>query len=161
MRNATLRFIVDLNVGRLTTWLRAMGFDTVFAGHAADGELVERALREGRIIVTKDRRLLERRLITQGVLQAVAITADHLEDQLRELGRHVHLEGYRSDFTRCLECNVLLEPVERRQVRDLVPPYVFETQSTFSRCPSCGRVYWAGTHWHHMRGLLENVANGR
>ena len=160
MTSTSLRLIVYLNVGRLTTWLRAMGFDTVFAGHAADGELVEQALREGRIIVTKDRRLLERSLITQGVLQAVAITADHLEDQLRELGRHVHLEGHRSDFTRCLECNVLLEPVEQRQVRDLVSPYVFETQSTFSHCPSCGRVYWAGTHLHHMRGLLENVVNG-
>ena len=63
------RFLVDRNVGRLCTWLRAMGFDATFAGPEDDGAIVRAAMEEGRVIVTKDRKLAERRVVTRGELE--------------------------------------------------------------------------------------------
>ena len=148
-----LKFIVDANVGRLTKWLRAMGYDAVFLRRGDDGDLVRRAIREGRAIVTKDRKLLLRRVIASGEVPVVPITSDLLEQQLQELSERVPLDWDRA-FTRCMECNVELEPVERAHVREEVPPYVYRTQESFSRCRRCRRVYWPGTHWAHMRQVL-------
>ena len=50
------RFIVDVNVGRVAKWLRVLGYDALFPSEHGDNELVRVALRENRIIVTKDSR---------------------------------------------------------------------------------------------------------
>ena len=147
------RFIVDANVGRLAKWLRAVGYDAVFARDVDDGDLVRRAIREERVILTKDRKLLERRVVATGEVRGAPITADRFQAQLRELSRMLPLDS-RLAFTRCLECNVCLEAVEKESVREVVPPYVYGTQDAFSRCPRCRKVYWQGTHWQHMRQVL-------
>ena len=90
----------------------------------------------------------------------MAITADHLEEQPRQLGQLVALEGHLHDFTRCLECNVPLEPAGVEEVRSVVSSYVSETQSVYARCTVCGRIYWPGTHWENMSQMLQVVANG-
>ena len=46
--------MVDINVGRLAKWLRAMGHDTIFPKENGDNELVRIALRENRVLVTSD-----------------------------------------------------------------------------------------------------------
>src|SRR5690606_16788490 len=106
-----------------------------------DGELVRRALREGRTLVTKDRKLLERRVIVSGELKAVLITEDRLGGQLREFFSAVPVDKGKL-FSRCMRCNVPLQSVPKADVRDEVPPYVFTHHDEFSRCPRCGRIYW-------------------
>ena len=149
-------FLVDRNAGRLVKWLRAFGFDAEFADDGADGQLVARALREGRTLVTKDRRMLDRRVIANGELPVVVITADRLDQQLREFFSVVPLQAD-LHFSRCMRCNVLLRAVAKQDVRALVPPYVYAHHDAFSRCPQCGRVYWQGTHWEHMENVLQEA----
>jgi uncharacterized protein with PIN domain len=55
---------------------------------------------------------------------------------------------------RCLECNEATVPVEKAAVRGRVPPYVFDTQTRFMTCPSCGRIYWKATH---VRDMLRRL----
>jgi uncharacterized protein with PIN domain len=40
------------------------------------------------------------------------------------------------------------------EVSERLPPYVRATQTRFSECPGCGRVYWPGTHWERMSARL-------
>ena len=61
------RFVVDVNVGRLAKWLRAMGYDALFVPDVDDGDLVKIGQRERRIILTRDRHLRERRLVSAGI----------------------------------------------------------------------------------------------
>ena len=49
----------------------------------------------------------------------------------------------------------------KEEVRGLVPPYVYRTQDKYMMCPSCGRVYWRGTHWERMRRELEDILRER
>ncbi len=151
-----LRFIVDANVGRLATWLRVMGYDASFVHGIGDNDLIRMALREQRVIVTRDRHIPRRRLVTQGHLRVALVTSDNLWDQLRQIVAQLGLVSQGS-FTRCVECNAPLHDLSRDAVRERVPPYVFQTQQEFQECPVCRRVYWRGTHWANMRRELGRV----
>lgn len=145
------RFVVDAMLGRLARWLRVLGYDTLYSADADDAALVRRALAEDRILLTRDVELARRR----GV-RVILISDDRVEEQLREMVKTLPLTADKA-FSRCLNCNAPLVEFDRVQARDLVPPYVFATQTRFRRCPGCGKVYWRGTHWAHMVATLESA----
>ncbi len=147
------RFVADCNVGRLARWLRALGYDASYHARIGDAELVREAAAEDRILLTRDRDLMQRRVIQTGAVRALLIRHDGVIDQLRQVASELglHLD---EALTRCIECNAELEARQPALVAARVPPYVRQTQSRYSECPGCGRVYWAGTHWQHMREVL-------
>jgi uncharacterized protein with PIN domain len=150
-------FLADCNVGRLARWLRVLGHDAAYEARIADPELVARALAEGRVLLTRDVDLTQRRVIANGTLRTVLLKSDRVEDQLRQVLREFDLTGPDLEgdgLTRCLECNVELELRQKEQVGPLLPPYVRATQKRFSQCPRCDRVYWPGTHWQRMRARI-------
>ncbi len=151
------RFIVDTNVGRLAKWLRLMGYDALFINPIDDKGLVDIALAEGRVLLTKDSQILKRRVATSGRLKALLIQGDEAEAQLRQVVETLKLDYQFSPFSRCLECNKPLMPRDREEVKNLVPPYVFRNQTHYMQCPSCHRIYWRGTHWQRMKRELERL----
>ena len=150
------KFIVDVNVGRLATWLRIMGYDAAFPRTASDNELVRLALKQDRLLITRDSGFLLRRSVRLGQLRMLYVVADDLRGQLRQLIRELHLD-LNSGFSRCLRCNEPLAPVDQAAVADQIPDYVARTQTVFSRCSSCCRVYWPGTHWSNMISELARA----
>ena len=146
------RFLADSMLGKLARWLRVLGYDAAYERAMDDAALVERAREEGRVLLTRDRGLLKRRRLRSGVL------VDH-DDPMEQLGQLARQFGLSLDpgrlFHRCLECNVMMDPVEPEAIREEVPPYVFRTQKRFARCPACGKVFWAATHVDGMRRALE------
>ena len=150
-----MRFIVDRNVGKLAKWLRMMGFDTLLFGGGDDHYLVAAALAEGRVILSRDTQIMKRRVITSGQLQAILIQSDEPELQMHQVVDALGLDYQFKPFTICLECNQPLIERSKREMKDLVPPYVFRTQSQFMECPACHRIYWRGTHWQAMIKRLE------
>ena len=153
------RFVVDVNVGRLAKWLRVMGYDALFPPETEDNELVRIALREGRMIVTRDIGLSERRLVTTGRLWVLLVHHDDLKSQLREVVRSLDLTS-RKGFSRCIRCNEPLVGLSRESVKDRVPAYVHETQDDFMECSLCRRVFWRGTHWVNMQAELAELRDG-
>lgn len=150
------KFIVDRNVGKLTGWLRLMGYDARFFDGSDDAELVAVAGAEGRVILSRDTQIMKRRLITSGQIKAVLIESDQPEQQIRQVVDTLALDSHFRPFTICLECNQPLVEREKDEVKELVPPYVFKTQDQFMQCPSCQRIYWRGTHWRAMTKKLES-----
>jgi uncharacterized protein with PIN domain len=147
------RLFVDAMLGRLARWLRLMGYDTAYWRDGSDAALIRQARADDRLIVTSDRQLAGRR----GVC-AILIASESLDKQMAEvkaaLRRFAH--GEPEPFTRCPECNGRLADLPGDAARDLVPPYVWHTQTVFRRCPECGRIYWKGTHWPGLQARLEN-----
>jgi uncharacterized protein with PIN domain len=152
-----VRFIADCNVGKLARWLRVAGFDTLFFKEIDDNRLVRIALREDRVLLTRDTHILERRVAVSGRLKVVLIRDEELKAQLRQVVGEMDLAGLVRPFTLCVECNEALEPKDKESVRDLVPPHVFETREQFMQCPTCSRLYWKGTHWEKMRRELMEI----
>jgi uncharacterized protein with PIN domain len=130
------------------------GFDAVFAHPVADEGLVRIAEREGRVLLTRDVYILHRRIIAEGTVRAILLTRDDTATQVRQVLRALDLRPPFPVFSRCLECNEPLVPTTREEVAADVPPFVYRTQSSFTRCPRCRRVYWSGTHREAMRREL-------
>lgn len=149
------KFIVDNNVGKLTRWLRLMGYDARFYNGRDDSALVAAAQAEGRVILTRDTQIVKRRLITSGQVMAVLIQSDEHGLQINQVREALALDYRFKPFTICLECNQPLVERSKEEVKGLVPPYVFQTQSQFRQCPACRRIYWRGTHWRAMAERLE------
>ena len=147
------RFAADSNVGRLARWLRVLGYDATYHPHVRDGDLVRLAMAEDRVLLTREEDLMRRRVITSGELTAQLIRHDGVEDQLRQVVAALGLEPAQA-LTRCLECNVELEPRAPAEVAARVPPSVRAAQGRYSECPRCSRVFWSGTHWRRMRGVI-------
>ena len=154
-----MKFIVDSNVGRLARWLRIAGFDTLFINDLDDNRLVRLALSEGRVLLTKDTQILKRRVATTGRLKVILIESEEVKAQLRQVVKTLKLTEEIKPFTLCLECNQPLVTKDKEEVKELVPPYVFETQTQYMQCPACNRVYWRGTHWQRMSRELEKIVS--
>ncbi|NQT31897.1 MAG: Mut7-C RNAse domain-containing protein [Deltaproteobacteria bacterium] len=153
----TPNFIVDCNVGKLARWLRLMGYDARFFDGNDDSELVAIAKAEERVILSRDTRIMKRRLITSGRIKAVLIDSDRPERQIHQVVDTLGLDSRFRPFTICLECNQPLVERGKDEVAELVPPYVFKTQNYFMQCPNCQRLYWRGTHWQSMTKKLESL----
>jgi len=154
------KFIVDNNVGKLAKWLRIMGYDTLFFNGSNDSSMIAIALAEKRVILTRDTQIMKRRVITSGRLKAISIQSDKPELQMHQVIEAFHLECQFNPFTLCLECNQPLVEKSKQQVKDLVPPYVFQTQGQYMECPVCHRIYWRGTHWQAMTKRLKRLSIG-
>jgi len=150
-----LKFIVDINVGKLAKWLRIIGYDTLLFNGDDDWRMVITALAEGRVIITKDTQLMKRGVITNGRLKALLITTDEPELQIQQVIESLNLDCHFKPFTICLECNQPLVERTKQEVKDQVPPYVLQTQNEYMECPACHRIYWKGTHWQAMTRKLQ------
>ena len=143
-------FMADAMLGRLARWLRILGFDTAYEAHIDDGDLVRRAVRQRRIILTRDRRLPDQwRVSGIHLLETETPMA-----QLREIeAAHAICRDARP-FTRCSRCNTGLRPANREDVRGEIPPRVLLDHERFLRCPRCRRVYWNGSHVDRIRRAM-------
>jgi len=153
-----IKFIADNNVGKLAKWLRVVGYDTLLFKEKDDVKMIEIALSEGRVILTKDVQIIKRRLVTDGKLKAILIRHDDPKAQLRETVKTLNLNYHFRPFSLCLECNQMLVPRSKEEVQDLVPTHVFKTQEQYMECPSCHRIYWQGIHWQAMARELRELA---
>jgi uncharacterized protein with PIN domain len=148
-----LAFIADAHMGGLARVLRMLGFDTVYDNALADARIVEQALHERRVVLTRDRELLKCR----DVLRGCYVRALKPEAQLRELARRYDLVARMHPFTLCLHCNRSLAPVDSGAVSQHVPERIRERYHDFRRCPGCERIYWEGSHWTRMRSVLAET----
>ena len=148
-----MRFVADSMLGKLARWLRILGYDTAYDPFAEDDALLRQAEAEDRILLTRDVPLSER--APEGC--CILVAHDKLDGQMAQLVQTLGLDLDRETFTRCLICNDPIVDVSRDAVRDRVPPYVFQTQTRFHRCPTCGRIYWRGTHLDRMSERLAKI----
>ena len=155
--NNNLQFIVDTNVGKLAKWLRMLGYNTLFFDDGDDSRMITMALKENRIIITRDTQIVLRRVVAIGMLRVILITSDQPQQQIQQVVDTLKLDYETRAFSLCLECNQLLEERTKQQVKDRVPPYVFQTQDKYVECPACQRIYWKGTHWQAMTKKLDKL----
>ena len=147
-------FIADSMLGKLARWLRIMGCDVEYSREIRDAELVEQAERSGRLILTRDTLLVLRRRVRDNHF---LVEGDHFRDQVRQVVRTFAIDPFARFLSRCLECNALLQAMDRKSVEGRVPPYVFATQEHFQVCPNCNRLYWGGTHRERMAEELKDI----
>jgi len=152
------KFITDASLGRLAKWLRLLGYDTVVFPNQAGREMLRLAAAEDRIVLTRRKDMTERQFSGRLFLIAGVDIASQLNDVISKYSLKV---DHQNMFGICLECNEKLYPVAREEVRDLVPPFVFENCTEYNQCPRCHNVYWAGTHQRNaMEFMKKHIKEG-
>lgn len=147
------RFLLDVHLGRLASYLRLLGFDTLYENVADDPDLAAKSRDEGRVLLTRDVGLLKRSVVRHGYFVRATSPAQQAEEVVRRYG----LSGAIAPFSRCLRCNGPLTTVEKAEIEEQLPPRVREQYELFHRCAACDHVYWQGTHYQHMRQLVERL----
>jgi len=150
-------FAVDMNVGKLATLLRMAGFDTLYRNEISDPELVEIAVREKRILLSKDMELLKRKEVAFGYL----VREIQPERQLAEIVRLFGITGQFKPLSRCLRCNGLLQPVGKEEIIGQLEPLTQKYYDSFRRCLGCGKIYWPGSHRDKMLLVLNRYGDYR
>ena len=148
-----LRFLVDINLGKLARLLRLLGFDAALDGSIDDAELVELAADDSRILLTKDRPLLKRAAVSHGYL----VRAVRPTDQAVEVVRRFDLRSAVEPFVRCIECNGGLATVEKADIDHLLEPLTRRYFNEFRQCVECDRVFWRGSHHERLARTVEEV----
>lgn len=151
------RLLFDGMLGRLCRKMRLLGYDARLAGAGEGPRLLLDAVRERRIAVTASTRPPDRPGPAPIVLRSAGLAA-RITELFRALRAETGELPLLEPFTRCLECNALLEEASPGSVADSVPERVRGRCARFARCPSCRRVYWEGSHWEAMRGQVERFA---
>lgn len=149
------RFVLDVHLGKLAGFLRMLGFDTLYRNDYEDKELAKISSREERILLSRDIGLLKRSLVTYGYF--VRETNPHR--QLIEVLRRFDLFKAIAPYCRCLHCNGLLEPVAKEMIIDRLPTKTRQKYHEFRQCPSCGQIFWKGTHYERMQAFIATILN--
>ncbi len=147
-----LRFIADSMLGRLSRWLRLLGYDTLYFPTIEDNKIIRIARSEGRILLTRDTRLIKEKGV--GV-KFLLLTSNDTVHQVLEVIKIFGLMA--GDMKRCALCNGVLKNIEKASVQDSVPEYVYLNFSSFMKCTECGKVYWQGSHIRRFRDRFEKM----
>jgi len=146
-------FILDNHLGQLATYLRMLGFDCLYRNDYQDEELSRVSLQDGRVLLTRDRRLLMRKVITRG---RCLHHTDPRKQVLEVLGRYQLYEQVKP-FQRCLRCNSTLQMVSKQDIIDRLEPLTRQYFDEFRICPACDQIYWKGSHFSRMLEMITEL----
>ena len=151
-----MKFIADIMVGKLAKYLRMAGCDVLYMNDASDDKIIKIAGETDRIVLTRDSLMLTRKEFKNGTLKYLHIKDEKLKNQLGQIKSELHL-SLKPDLVRCIECNRILVKVEKEEIKNMVPPYVYKTQENFLYCKNCDKYYWRGTHYQNIKNTFLDI----
>ena len=147
-------FICDRTVGRLSKWLRILGFETHFLRTVDDIELIAHVMKkDNSIFITRNMDIF----IKIGKKEKYLLKAADFRQQIREVSKLFPLGWAENIFTKCLMCGNNLLKIDRDDIKDSVPDYIFEDRNEFKICPICDKIYWRGSHYNRIISELKNI----
>ena len=140
-------FVLDSNLGRLARYLRLLGFDCLYQNDFNDETVAMIADQEQRTVLTRDRALLQRKIITRGYFVREVRPRLQVKEVLARFDLYRRVEP----FSRCIRCNGDLQAVDKQMIEDRLEPKTRQYFDSFRICTTCGQIYWQGSH--HVRSL--------
>ena len=149
-------FVVDGHLGRLSAYLRMLGFDTWYDRFADDVLLASIASGEHRVLLTRDVGLLKRREVEHGY----CVRSDKPHNQLREVSLGTRSNAASRHSSGAWIAMVIFAPYRSRMsnISCLRTPARPGANSAAAR--NAARLYWRGSHHARMLGWIEELAAG-
>jgi uncharacterized protein with PIN domain/sulfur carrier protein ThiS len=148
------RFVLDAHLGKLAGYLRLLGFDTLYRNDYDDATLALISSSERRILLTRDRGLLKRSMVTHGYF----VRQTNPQRQIAEVLHRFDLHRQITPFRRCIRCNGLLQTVSKEAIANRLPLHTLQFYQEFRVCDQCGKVYWKGSHYQHLVNFITSLA---
>jgi len=148
-----ISFAADMMVGRLARWLRILGYDTLYDPEKPVQEWIPAVLADDRILLTRNRKIAGQ--LPEKNYYFVA--PNDPREQLCAILEKFQLDTEHFVFRLCVSCNVRVVSIAKETVLGRVPPLVFETHHEFWQCPSCGKIYWRGSHLKRVEEFIKKI----
>ena len=150
-----MKLLCDQMLGSLAKWLRLLGFDTFYANaEIMDDELLDIARRDHRILITRDKELIQR--AKKKNVEVIEITSIDLDQQLQRVLQHFQIKDS-TILSRCTLCNSLLKEVEKNDIIGKIPEKVLEQHDRYWVCSTCNKIYWSGSHYQNIIEKIKNI----
>ena len=146
-----LQFVVDANLGKLARYIRMLGMDALYDSQFEDAEIIRISQAENRIILTRDLGILKQNSVSRGYF----LRSPDPKTQLAEVVRRFDLRADIHPFSRCMECNGILKPIEKEKIKDALDEETLRIFHEFYLCSHCAKIYWKGSHYEHMVKTIE------
>ncbi len=153
-----IRFVVDAMLGKLSLWLRLVGYDTLYSTEIHDDALLAIAEEEGRYLLTADASLNQRagdRGIDSMLLRGSV--DERVTRVFQEFGISPRIDPSKS---RCSKCNGELTEIgasEKERVKDLVFDDTYNHYEKFWLCNDCQSVFFQGGQWENMQRYMARI----
>lgn len=144
-------FVVDANLGKLARYLRLLGFDCLYRNDFDDAAVATIASEQQRTVLTRDRSLLQRRIIAYGYF----VRADIPKMQTKEVLKRFDLYSLIKPLTRCTHCNGKLVETGKYEIEHRLRPLTKKYYEKFLMCSGCDQIYWQGSHCVRVKKLLD------
>ena len=143
-------------LGKLTRWLRILGHDVEYTGSMDDKELMHKAKKEDRVLLTRDVELYKQ-AIAKGA-EAFLIEDPNQTANLASLAKRFKIKlEVNVKISRCPKCNGTIRTVSKTEIADKIPLTTSSNYSEFWQCQQCAQVYWRGAHWNRIEKTLDEA----
>ena len=151
------RFLVDAMLGDIARKLRIFGFDTLYMKDTSDSSILEMALQENRIILTRDKEFFRRvvKAGAEGVLMERYDQIDNIANTLLKYG--VRSLSFNPRTARCSRCNGILALIKASDLEGAIPNKILEIHNNFFQCSYCNNIYWEGSHVKPLNLLAQKI----
>ncbi len=143
-----MKFILDVHLGKLSRYLRFLGFDSLYSNSYSDREIISISVKTDRIILTRDSGMLKHSTVKRGYY----VRSTEPKQQILEVVNRFGLKGQISLFSRCPACNGVLKDIDKHRVEHRLPDRTKKCYSSFKMCSKCGKIYWNGGH---VKGIIR------
>ena len=150
-------FFVDAMLGNIAKKLRLLGFDSEYFSDIDDSKLIEKAQNENRIIISRDRHLIDR--AKKKEIPSIYITKENEIDQFLEILETINLQlnEISGDISRCTKCNSTTSRISKLKIENKIPQGVLEYNDRFWKCDKCDKIYWEGTHTKNLQEFVHEI----
>ena len=151
------RFLVDAMLGDIARKLRIFGFDTLYMKDTSDSSILEMALHENRIILTRDKEFFRRvvKAGAEGVLMEQYDQIANIANTLLKYG--VRSLSFNPQTARCACCNGILALIKASDLEGAIPNKILEIHHNFFQCSYCNNIYWEGSHVKRLNLLAQKI----
>ncbi len=151
-----MRFITDGMLGKLTRWLRILGHDVEYTGSMDDQELIQKAKKEKRVLLTRDVELF-RQAIAKGA-EAFLVEDPNQTANLASLAKRFKIKlEVNVKISRCPKCNGTIKTIPKAEITDKIPATTSSNYDDFWQCQQCRQIYWHGAHWDRIEKTLDEA----
>jgi uncharacterized protein with PIN domain len=150
-----LKFLLDGMLGKLSRWLRMLGYETQYQNDQSDKDLLAAAKQDSLVLLTSDEELYRTASIRG--LESFLVQGRTESERLASLAKRYNLTlEINPKDSRCPTCGSPITETPKVEVEGAVPPATFKVYSTFWVCtnPKCAKVYWQGSHWKKIEQTL-------
>jgi len=136
---------------KLAILLRILGFDVLYFRNEDYISVINLIKREYRILLSRVKFLRKLPWIFY-------LNKDDLDGQLEQIIKELKLKVNKERlFSRCSNCNNILQKVKEEEVQREIPPDICERGYWFKRCPNCGKIFWNGNHMPTLKEKLRKI----